>query len=235
MRQHAEVALEWGEAGAAHLGPWAEALVVIDVLSFSTCVDVATARGMTIIPLPWRDSDAIRFAETHDAVLAARRGEPGYTLSPASFANGRAGERVVLPSPNGARVTIVSDPIPTYVACLRNARAVASAVAKQARRIGIVPAGERWPDERLRPCLADHLGAGAVIAGLGLSMTPEAAAADAIFRDMKTVLDAALHQCASGQYLIERGYAIDVEVAAQLNVSDAVPMMHEATLVNTAR
>ena len=38
----------------AGLAP-ADVTIVVDVLSFSTCVDVATARGAAILPYSWSD------------------------------------------------------------------------------------------------------------------------------------------------------------------------------------
>lgn len=44
---------DWGLTGAAELGRVCAALVVVDVLSFTTSVEVAVARGMRVHPFPW--------------------------------------------------------------------------------------------------------------------------------------------------------------------------------------
>jgi len=44
---------EWGLAGAAELAKACVVLVVVDVLSFTTSVDVAVGRGMRVHPFPW--------------------------------------------------------------------------------------------------------------------------------------------------------------------------------------
>jgi phosphosulfolactate phosphohydrolase-like enzyme len=44
---------DWGVAGAAELSRACSVLVMVDVLSFSTAVDVAVSRGIRVHPLPW--------------------------------------------------------------------------------------------------------------------------------------------------------------------------------------
>jgi 2-phosphosulfolactate phosphatase len=77
-------------------------VIVVDVLSFSTCVDVAVSRAASIFPYPWKDAAAGQFATRHQAELAGARGRARYSLSPVSFVDAPAGLRCVLPSPNGA-------------------------------------------------------------------------------------------------------------------------------------
>lgn len=225
MSSEQRVQCEWGEAGAARFCEWADVVVVVDVLSFSTCVDIATSAGAHVFPLPWRDGNAEAFAAARDAVLAMPRGESGFTLSPGSFSTVRAGDRVVLPSPNGARVTIVAAPAPVLVGCLRNARAVAKAAVQFGPRIAVIPAGERWPDNSLRPCVADLIGVGAIVAELELELSLEAQAAKALFGHFQAQLGVALRDSVSGRELIDRGYPGDVDLAAQLNVSQTVPAL----------
>jgi 2-phosphosulfolactate phosphatase len=124
---------EWGVVGHDALAK-ADVVIVVDVLSFSTCVDVAIGRGAAIFPYPWKDSTANEFALAQGAELAGRRGEARYTLSPASFLDAPSGLRCVLPSPNGAGLSLQAATTGATVlaGCLRNA----SAVAKAARSIG---------------------------------------------------------------------------------------------------
>ena len=90
-----------------HLAPWADVVIIVDVLSFSTCVDVAVARGASILPYHFRDGSAAEFAKENGAVLAGGRGSgSAYSLSPASLESVGAGMKVVLPSPNGAALTV---------------------------------------------------------------------------------------------------------------------------------
>jgi hypothetical protein len=45
------VRLEWGREGAALLAAECAVVIVIDVLSFSTAVDIAVGRGAAVLPL----------------------------------------------------------------------------------------------------------------------------------------------------------------------------------------
>ncbi len=89
------VALEWGPAGAATLAQTCDVLVLVDVLSFTTCVSIACGRGASVWPHRWRDdSAAVRAAEL-DAVVAGPRGS-AVSLSPLSVLTLPTGARLVL-------------------------------------------------------------------------------------------------------------------------------------------
>ncbi|WP_019585697.1 2-phosphosulfolactate phosphatase [Deinococcus apachensis] len=232
-----QVQLEWGEAGVTHLAPLAAAVVVVDVLSFSTCVDVATARGAVVLPFRRRDARAAAFAGESGARLAGERRSGGPSLSPTSLLGLRAGERLVLPSPNGATLCTQAQEAggaAVYAACLRNAAAVAEVLKERHERVLIVPAGERWPDGTLRPALEDLLGAGAVVEALGLSPSPEAVGARAVFRELRGRLPEVLAGCASGVELTQRGFPEDMALAAELNVSRAVPVLRGDAFMDVA-
>ena len=222
------VHLDWGSDGLDARGPAADVIVIVDVLSFSTCVDVAVARGAEVYPCRWHDHSAGTLATEHHAHLAKKRGESGYTLSPASLRGLLAGERLVLPSPNGSTLsTSASEHGIVVAACLRNATAVARACAALGRAIALIPAGERWPSGGLRPALEDLLGAGAVASHFATAhLSPDAQAAAAAFVDARQHLHERLLECRSGRELVDRGFARDVELSAMLDVSDAVPLLH---------
>lgn len=223
-----EIRCEWGAGGVAQLGPISDVIVIVDVLSFSTCVDIATARGAHVYPYRFRDASAQTFAASVGAILAEGRGGTGrYTLSPQSLETVPHGTRLVLPSPNGSTLTLATGDTPTLAGCLRNAHAVANAASALGKRIAVIPAGERWSDGTLRPAIEDWLGAGAILDALDGDFSPEARGARATFRAMKADLKAALNQCSSGKELIARGFARDVELAAEWNVSDTAPRFHE--------
>jgi 2-phosphosulfolactate phosphatase len=215
---------EWGAIGAEGLAP-ADVTIVVDVLSFCTCVDVAVSRGVTVLPYPWKDISARRFAQEHGAELAGVRGESLYSLSPESFLHAPSGGRCVLPSPNGAELTLRaarSSPI-VLAGCLRNASAVARVAQQMGPTFNVCPAGERWPDGTLRPAIEDWLGAGAILCELPGTRSSEAAAAVAMFEQCRDLIAELVAHAASGRELIERGFRSDVELATQIDVSVHVP------------
>jgi 2-phosphosulfolactate phosphatase len=218
-----QVRCEWGESAARLLAPESDVIVIVDVLSFSTCVDVAVSRGGRVFPYKPEAPGASTFAEERRAHLALPRGQGRFSLSPTTFRDLEPGESVVLPSPNGAMAALSAATGLVLAGCLRNALAVANACMRK-RRILVVPAGERWPDGSLRPCLEDWLGAGAILSHLKCGPSGEACAAIAAFRELKAELPQALRSCMSGRELIERGYPEDVEIAAELESSPTVPM-----------
>src|SRR5262252_2163589 len=96
---------EWGMGAVMALAP-ADVVIIVDVFSFTTCVDVAVSRGAAILPFSWGDASAAEFARTQGAVLAGRRRQAQYSLAPESYLEAPAGLRCVLPSPNGAQVAL---------------------------------------------------------------------------------------------------------------------------------
>jgi 2-phosphosulfolactate phosphatase len=223
-----DIRCEWGLVGIAHLAGAASAVVIVDVLSFTTAVDVAVSRRAIVYPYRWdgRDSDTLQeFARANGAVAAGSRRGDGYTLSPASLTNIDPGTRLVLPSPNGATLTLAVEGPPVFAGCLRNATAVANAVECYGPGVLLVPAGERWPDGTLRPSIEDLIGAGAIISRLPGTMSPEALTALAAFKSFEAVLLETLRESVSGRELIERGFSEDVELAADLDSSDTAPLL----------
>ena len=219
-----DVRCEWGLQGAAQFAATSDVVIIVDVLSFTSCVEIATAQGATVFP--YRGDDAAGFAAERNAELAAKWGEGRYSLSPHSLINLSADLRLVLPSPNGSTLSLSTGETPTLAGCLRNARAVAVAAQRYGRRITVIPAGERWrEDGSLRPAYEDWLGAGAILSHLSGRFSPEARAARAAFLDAKDDLPALLAQCGSAKEHVERGFPQNVDLVAALNVSDCVPVL----------
>jgi 2-phosphosulfolactate phosphatase len=229
-----EVRCEWGMAGVARLAPTSDAIIIVDVLSFATCVDVAASCGALVYPYHTRGESAAAFAAGHHALLAGGRDAAhGYSLSPASLAAIPAGTRLVLPSPNGATLSLATGHAPTFAGCLRNARAVAAAARRLGPRVSVIPAGERWPDGSLRPAAEDLIGAGAIVAHLTGTRSPEAEVALAAYTAAREGLAEVLAGCGSGRELIGRGFAEDVALAARLGVSDCAPRLLDGAYVRS--
>lgn len=230
-----EVRCEWGEKGVLQLAPISDVIVIIDVLSFSTCIDIANSRGAIVFPYQWRDESVQAFAQSIDAEIAEKRGSSRYSLSPTSLLPIDQGTRLVLPSPNGSSLSLATAVTPTLTACLRNCRAVALAAMNYGRRIAVIPAGEKWSDGSLRPSFEDFIGAGAVISHLKGNLSPEARSAVAAYLGVHQSLEHLIKQCCSGQELIERGFEQDVDLASKINVSDCVPILVNGAYINHAR
>ncbi|MDQ3547313.1 MAG: 2-phosphosulfolactate phosphatase [Chloroflexota bacterium] len=232
---------EWGIEGVRRLGPLSDVLVIVDVLSFSTAVDIAVGRGASVLPYRWRDERAVGYARDAGALLAGGKRQPTadgpYTLSPSSLTMIPDGTLLVLPSPNGATLAQTAAELGTIVitGCLRNARAVARAARSVGGVVTVIAAGERWDDgDALRPAVEDLLGAGAILSALKpAAPSPEARAAIAAFEAAAPGLVHDLMECASGRELIERGFARDVALAAELHASGAVPLLRERAFVDS--
>lgn len=222
-----DVKLEWGPDGLKALKPYSDVIVIVDVLSFSTCVSVATAQGAIVFPFAWKDERAASFAREINAELAGKRDSAArLSLSPNSLRQLKSGERVVLPSPNGSQLSTETGDLPTIAASFWNAQSAALRAAELGRRITIIAAGERWQhSDTLRPALEDHLGAGAIASYLSGRKSPEAEAAETLFRSRKDSLREALRNCASGRELIAKGYTDDVDTSAEFNVTKVVPTL----------
>lgn len=217
---------EWGEQGVIQLAPISDVIVIVDVLSFSTCVEIATNNHATVFPYRFKDDAAVEYARSLNAVLASRDRSTGYSLSPNSLLTISKGTRLVLPSPNGATLTLSSENTPTIAGCLRNCAAVARYAQSLGARISVIPAGERWEaDGSLRPAWEDWVGAGAILSFLDGKRSPEAEAAIAAFKFVKDHIFDYLTRCGSGKELIARGFSKDVELAGMLNVSKCTPVL----------
>jgi 2-phosphosulfolactate phosphatase len=206
-----------------------DVIVIVDVLRFTTAVEAAACRGGVVFPFRWRDESAAVFAESVGAKLADGTDPLGPSLSPQSLLEMRAGEAVVLPSPNGSTCAAVAAQTGATVvaACLRNAAAVGEWARALQCSVSVIACGEGWPDGSLRPALEDLLGAGAVLSRLPEQRSPDARAAVAAWLEASDNIEATLLECPSGRELLERGRQGDLRYAAQIHLSKVVPILRD--------
>lgn len=228
------VKFEWGLDGLLELMPISDIVVIVDVLSFSTCVDIATGLGARVYPYRWKDDRAGEYARQKEAILATKRSEKGrFSLSPQSLLSVRSGEKIVLPSPNGSALSMSVKGVQTVCGCLRNAKAVAAYCLRNGERISVIAAGERWhASGNLRVAMEDLIGAGAIIKFLGTKLSPEANYARKTFEHHVSNMSTTIKHCSSGRELTERGFQEDVDLAVKLNVSGSVPVLLDDAYVD---
>ncbi len=231
--------LEWGPRGAVDAASRGDVVIVVDVLSFTSAVATAIEAGGEIVPA--RDQlEGRHVAVQLGAELAGKRGEAGatFSLSPLSFRTAPEGRQVVLASPNGATCALAAAGARALLAgCLLNASAVAACAERLATReqlgVTVVPAGERWPETgELRVAIEDYLGAGAILSGVGLEKSPEAAVCVAAFEVCRDRIFELIWQSSSGRELQGKGYGADVRHSAQLDLFESVPL---AKLIDKGR
>jgi 2-phosphosulfolactate phosphatase len=242
-----DLRVEWGPEGVTALGPHCAVLVIVDVLVFTTTVDVAVGQGARVLPLPWRDERAAEAAAEAGATLtpsglANLAGQPtatsgqGWTLRPSSLAGSLPPDTfLAITSANGAHISAAAARTGATVlaGCLRNASSVAAKASELAgdRPIGVIAGGERWKSDAapLRPSLEDYLGAGAIAAAVTGRSAPssEATLAALSYQAARPRLEELLAASISGRELITAGVPKDVALASEVDVSDVVPTLIE--------
>ena len=228
-----DIRFEWGVHGLHALSE-CRTFIIVDILSFTTCVSIALARDAIVFPYRWKGPTAQSFAREHQAVLAEMRDLKGtHSLSPKSLLSITPGTRIVLPSPNGGALANEAAGLgEVLVGSFRNRSAVASSVNRLEKPIGIIAAGEQWPNGYMRPAYEDFLGAGALIEKLTGTVSPEAQAAANAFTAASNHLQQSLRDCSSGWELVQRGFPEDVDLAAILDCETVVPRLVDSALEN---
>ncbi|GER88816.1 hypothetical protein KDW_29780 [Dictyobacter vulcani] len=230
--------LAWGRHGVLQATQRGDIVVVVDILSFSTATAVAIQQGAFIYPCTYHD-DAAALATRVGGEVAVRRNEVPhkgrFSLSPPTFLQIEPGTRVVVESPNGATCSRYAQQIQfLFAGSLLNAQAVARAVAEiiehSTLNVTVIACGERWrpatEDGELRVALEDFLGAGAILAALPYSKSPDAQVSASAFVHSQDQLASLLWNCESGQELCEKGFAEDVRLASQLDLYTTAPIMN---------
>ena len=166
-------------------------------------------------------------------LVRGRNMREGRTLSPASLLEVHEGERLIMPSDNGSVIShaALMSGLTVVAGAIRNAGAIARWLEGRFDTVGLVPAGEQWPDGALRVCYEDLVGAGAIASQLQMlgdafELTPEACAAAAAFDTRSS-----LATVPSGRELVERGFADDVRLAEEVDADDVVPILENGRYI----
>jgi 2-phosphosulfolactate phosphatase len=244
-----DLRVEWGLEGVHALGPHCAVLVIVDVLVFTTTVDVVVGQGARVLPMPWKDERAAEMARRagatltptgltrvggdHPSGVVAQTG--GRTLRPSSLAGLSPDTFLAIATPNGGALSAAAAETGATVlaGCLRNATAVGAAASKLAgdRPIGIIPGGERWKTDTmpLRPSIEDYLGAAAIAAAVAgrSAPSPEALLAIQAYRSVADTVPELLADSVSGRELAAAGVPDDVVIAGAVDASDTVPVLRD--------
>jgi 2-phosphosulfolactate phosphatase len=228
-----DIRCEWGLNGITELASDSDVIVIVDTMSFCTCVSIAIELDECILPYPYKNESVSIYAEQKNAIVANSRGQCGFSLSPASLGLLSPGTRLVLPSPNGSALSLATGTIPTFAGCFRNAKAVAMVACKLGKRISVIPAGEKWQaDGSMRMSVEDLLGAGAIVSHLKGTLSTEAAVAKLAFQNTRADLYHYLSNSISGKELIDRGFESDLELISAVDVTDKAPILIEGMYVD---
>ncbi|WP_020375950.1 2-phosphosulfolactate phosphatase [Sulfobacillus thermosulfidooxidans] len=232
------IRFEWGPEGVGRLAPLSGVVVIVDVLSFCTSVDIAVSKDAVVFPYRYHDQSASAFAQSIHALLADKRGQ-GFSLSPSSLLSLPSQSRIVLPSPNGSTCTVLAQENGALViaGCLRNASQVAAFIKRHYAHetISVIACGEQWPNGRLRPALEDFLGAGAILSQLDpWALSVEAQVAAWAFQNAQANLSNIIMQSSSGRELTVKGFTADVLIASECNVSTVIPVLKDGAYVRSS-
>ncbi len=213
--------------------------VVFDVLRATTVMVTALENGACAV-IPCLTPDAARqqagIKVLGPALLAGERQSlaiPGFDLgnSPLEFRRERvAGRTVITTTTNGTRALQAAQSARRLlVGCLRNAPAVAQALAKEPEIVLVCAGTEDEFD------LSDALGAGAVVAALQelgeIDADDLSLALATLFRRSQGELMVEVAASRHGRRLVELGLAADVRFCLEHGTSSMVPEWQDGALV----
>ena len=234
----AKIHLEWGVAGARLAASRGDAVILVDVLSFSTSLAIACENGAKVLVYSLAELEDMggrdAAANQLNALIISKKRNPkpgAYSLSPRSLENLPDGSRIIITSMNGATCVAQTDGAPAVlVGGLRNATETANEACRILRsssvaRLTIVPCGEQWSSvgemDGWRPCVEDWLGAGAIAHALevfGFKLSVEALAASSTYKSVANNIHRYLSESVSGRELSAKGFECDIAVAAQRSI-----------------
>lgn len=237
--------VDWGPEGVVEARKRGDAIVVVDVLRFTSSATAAVSVGMRLLPVEHPEEAEVRARELGLRFVpgSGDNGPDQPTMSPLWYVqHGRAGMAVVYASPNGARLTSLVSGYPhAFLGSLLNARHVARLTAGRALEHGInltvVAAGERSTDfdrqaaPRRLFAVEDYLAAGAIAQASGLPLSAEARVAASAWQSCRQDIAALLRACISGQSLVQAGLAAEVNFCAQVDTLPAAPIVEGGWVV----
>ncbi len=217
------------------------AVAVIDVIRATTTITVALDRGCAgVIPVQTlTQARALALTLGSHGLLAGEREAAkaaGFELgnSPAEYRSERVeGRTVVLTTTNGTRAFRAVDGARVIIAAaFLNASAAARWLTRTGLDILLVCAGQHG-----RFCIDDAVGGGMLIDRLltisdrSLELGDAAMAGHQLFLAHRNDLLGMLQRCEWGRDLIQKGFGPDLEICAQVDLTDVVPVMREGCLV----
>jgi 2-phosphosulfolactate phosphatase len=217
------------------------AVAVVDVIRATTTIVIGLHHGCAgVIPVgTLGEARAVARTLGSGALLAGERGAAkavGFELgnSPAEYDRERVGGKtVVLTTTNGTRAFRAVDGAQALIAAaFPNASAAARWLKRTSLDVLIVCAGKHG-----RFCLEDAVGGGMLIDRLlnisdrSVELSDTARAAHQLFAANRNDLLTMLQGCEWGRTIIQKGFGADLEICAQVDLTDVVPVMREGRLV----
>lgn len=217
------------------------AVAVIDVIRATTTITMALHHGCAgVIPVRTLSEARVVAKRLGGGVLLAGEREAdraaGFELgnSPAEYGRERVkGKTVVLTTTNGTRAFQAAPGTQVIIACsFLNAAAAARWLTDTGLDILIVCAGRHG-----RFCLEDAVGSGILIDRLlsisdrACEFSDSARAAHQLFATYQNDLLGMLRGCEWGRKIIQKGFGADLEICAQVDLTDIVPVMQKDRLV----
>ncbi len=83
-----DVRCEWGLQGLKNLQTGSDVIIIVDVLSFTTSVDITTANGALVYPFIEKAQSLEEFTQSVGGIAATfqrNKGAGGYSLAPSSL------------------------------------------------------------------------------------------------------------------------------------------------------
>jgi 2-phosphosulfolactate phosphatase len=217
------------------------AVAVIDVIRATTTITMALHQGCAgVIPVrTLNEARAVARNLGRRALLAGERvaeKAAGFDLgnSPTEYRRERVkGKTVVLTTTNGTRTFHAASEARAIIACsFPNVSAAARRLVATGLDILIICAGRRG-----RFCLEDVVGSGMLIdrafriSDRPIECSDAAMAAHQLCTIYQDDLPGMLRGCEWGREIIQKGFGADLELCAQVDLTDVVPVMHKGRLV----